>query len=133
MYGIQKRIQENSQRLGSLRVTRWVGRPAGGLSPVAEVGALYGLVLRPITYLFLGSMPIKHFSLYQDLPTYCPLKEFPFPKAKSHSDSVKGVTQFLLETGRKKALVVPFNQNFMFLKYKVSHFYLMVCIIAPEF
>lgn len=68
---------------------------------MAEVGALCGLVLRPITYLSLGSMPIKHFSLYQDLPPYCSLKEFPFPQVKSHSDSVKGVTQFLLETEKK--------------------------------
>lgn len=102
---------------------------------MAEVGALCGLVLRPITYMSLGSMPIKHFSLYQDLPPYCSLKEFPFPQVKSHSDSVKGVTQFLLETEKKRLLWfhLIILRHFMFLKYKVSHFYLMVCIIAPEF
>lgn len=121
--------------LGSLG--DWAGsrRPTGGDVTSGREGRSMWLVLRPATSLALESVAHQTpFSIPGSTYPQSP-KEFPFSWTKSHSDSVKGVTPFLLQTGKKNALVVPFNhlRHFMFLKYKVSHFYLIVCIMAPEF
>lgn len=69
---------------------------------MAEVGALYLLVLRPATYLTFGMM--RHQTLFSITEfTYLSVvsSESLFFELKSHSESVKGVTQFLLESGKK--------------------------------
>lgn len=128
--------QGSGPRLGSL--SDWAGfrRPAGGdVTSGRDGGSMW---VGPETSNLPGlrvcgpSNTFFYTSIY--LPTV-PSKSFHSPELKSHSDSVKGMTQFLLETGGKNAFVVPFNhlRHFIFLKYKVSLFYLMVCIMAPEF
>lgn len=80
-----------------------LGRPAAGaVISGREVGALWVGPETSNLHDALGSVPYQPLSLCQDLPIV-PSRSFHSPELKSHYDSVQGVTQFLLETGKKSS------------------------------